>query len=58
MPAPITVKRYELSVKVAVGVVGAVMLTAQVPVPEHPAPDQPAKVEPVAAEAVKTTLVP
>ena len=34
-----------------------VILTVQVPVPEHPPPDQPVKVYPLFAEAVKVTDV-
>ena len=43
--------------KVAVAVLAAVMVTAQVPVPAQ-APDQPAKVEPATGLAVRVTTVP
>ena len=35
-----------------------VILTVQVPVPEHPPPDQPVKVYPLFAEAVRVNEVP
>ena len=61
VPAPVvdfvTVKLYT-GVKVAVTDVAAVIVTVQVPVPEHPPPDQPEKVDPLVAEAVKVTDVP
>jgi len=44
--------------KVAVTVLAASIVRAQVLVPEHPPPDQPAKVESAAAVAVKVTEVP
>jgi len=44
--------------KVAVTVIAAVIVTVQVPVPEHPPPDQPVKVYPLFGEAVKVTDVP
>ena len=53
----VTVKLYVVVAKVAVTDVAAVIVTVQVPVPEHP-PDQPEKVYPLAAEAVKVTDVP
>ena len=60
VPAPVTdfvtVKLYT-GIKVAVTDVAAVIVTVQVPVPEH-APDQPEKVDPLAAEAVKVTDIP
>jgi len=43
---------------VAVTVVAAETVTAQVPVPEHPPPLQPLKVEPAAGVAVRVTAVP
>ena len=39
-------------------VVFALMLTVQVPVPEHPPPDHPVKVELEAGAAVRVTDVP
>jgi hypothetical protein len=41
-----------------VTIVAALIVTAQVPVPEHPPPDQPMKVAPVPATAVRVTTVP
>jgi len=46
------------AVKVAVTDRASLIVTEQVPVPEHPEPDQPVKVEPAAAVAVKVTWVP
>jgi len=63
VPVPdfVTVKLYtdvaEVVAKVAVTDVAAVIVTVQVPVPEHP-PDQPEKVDPLVAEAAKATDVP
>jgi hypothetical protein len=47
----------EEALKVAVTLRAAVMLTAQLPVPEH-APVQPANVEPLLAAAVSVTTAP
>jgi hypothetical protein len=47
-------KRKDL-VKVAVTDFAAVIVTVQVPVPEH-APDQPVKVDPIFREAVMVTV--
>ena len=44
--------------KVAVTVVAAVTVTAQVPVPVQPPPLQPVKVEPTVGDAVNVTAVP
>ena len=59
VPAPVpdfvTAKLYTDVVKVAVTDFAAVIVTVQVPVPEH-APDQPEKVDPLAAEAAKVTV--
>src|SRR5436309_13938964 len=44
--------------KVAVTVVAAFSVTAQVPVPEHPPPLHPVNVEPAAGAAVSVTTVP
>ena len=41
-----------LSVKWAVTVFDASMVTVQVPVPEHPPPDQPVKIDPDGASVV------
>ena len=57
LPAGVTVRRYLLSVKVAVTVLAALIVTLQVPVPEQPPPDQPVKLEPVACAAVNVTDV-
>ena len=61
VPAPVTdfvtVKLYT-GIKVAVTDVAAVIVTVQMPVPEHPPPDQPEKVDPLAAKAVKVTDFP
>ena len=46
------------TLKLAVTVVAALMVTAHVPVPEQPPPLQPANVDPPAAAAVKVTGVP
>ena len=45
-------------VNVAVKVVSSLIVTLQVPVPEHPPPDHPVKVEPEAGVAVRITKVP
>ena len=52
-----TAKLYT-GIKVAVTDVAAVIVTVQVPVPEHPPPDQPEKVDPLVAEAAKVTDFP
>ena len=57
MPFFVTVKVTGVAVKVAVTEVGALTVTAQVPVPEQPPPLQPAKVEPAAGAAVRVTAV-
>ena len=36
----------------------SLIITSQLPVPEHPAPDQPVNVDPEATVAVRLTLVP
>src|SRR3989454_5947878 len=46
------------SVKVAVMVVAAEIVTVQAPVPEQPPPAQPVKVEPAAGAAVSVTAAP
>ncbi|MBU3691662.1 MAG: hypothetical protein FGM38_06425 [Solirubrobacterales bacterium] len=43
--------------KVAVTDRASLIVTTQLPVPEHPAPDQPVKLEPGAGVAVRVTLV-
>jgi len=48
----------ELSVKVAVTLLEATIVTAQVPVPLQPLPDQPVNVDPVSVAAVSVVLVP
>jgi hypothetical protein len=53
----LTAKLYT-GIKVAVTDVAAVIVTVQVPVPEHPPPDQPEKVDPLVAEAAKVTDFP
>jgi hypothetical protein len=60
VPAPAldTVRANEDWAKVAVTVVAAFRVTAQVPVPEQPPPLQPEKVEPAAGVAVNVTTVP
>ena len=60
VPVPdfVTVKLYTVVAKVAVTDVAAVIVTVQVPVPEHPPPNQPVKVYPLFAEAVNVTDVP
>jgi hypothetical protein len=55
VPDFVTVKLYIEVVKVAVTDFAAVIVTVQVPVPEH-APDQPVKVDPLSGEAVKVTV--
>jgi hypothetical protein len=57
LPTTFVVNEYSLSTKCAVTDLAALMLTVQVPVPEHPSPDQPVKVEPVEATAVRVTEV-
>jgi hypothetical protein len=52
-----TAKLYT-GIKVAVTDVAAVIVTVQVPVPEHPPPDQPEKVDPLVAEAAMVTDFP
>lgn len=56
-PVLLTVRVRVCRSKFAETVVAAVMVTRQVPVPEHPPPLQPVKVEPVVAEAVRVTTV-
>jgi hypothetical protein len=60
VPVPdfLTVRLYTVVAKVAVTEVAAVIVTVQVPVPEHPPPNQPVKVYPLLAEAVNVTDVP
>jgi hypothetical protein len=60
VPAPAleTVSANDDWTKVAVTVVAAFRVTAQVPVPVQPPPLQPVKVEPAAGVAVKVTTVP
>ena len=53
----VTVKLYKFVAKVAITDFAAVIVTVQVPVPEH-APDQPEKVDPLVAEAAKVTDFP
>src|SRR5277367_5813126 len=56
--APAALQAVEpVKVKVATTLCAALMVTTQVPVPEH-APDQPANVEPVLGVAVRVTTVP
>ena len=57
LPGLVTIRAYVFRVKVAVTDLAALMLTVQVPVPEHPSPNQPVKVEPVEAAAVRVTEV-
>src|SRR5207249_7013192 len=57
-PAVLTVSANEDCMKVAVTVVAAFSVTAQVPVPEHPPPLHPVNVEPAAGAAVSVTTVP
>src|SRR5262245_57103808 len=59
-PAPAfdTVSARDVCTKVAVTVVAAFTVTAQVPVPAQPPPLQPVKVDPAAAAAVRVTTVP
>jgi hypothetical protein len=56
-PARATVSVYWLSVKVAVTIWAAFIVTMHAPVPAH-APDQPVKVEPAVAAWVSVTTVP
>ena len=62
VPDFITVKLYtdvaDVVAKVAATDVAAVIVTVQVPMPEHPPPDQPEKVDPLFAKAAKATDVP
>src|SRR3954453_16032170 len=62
VPVPVpffdTLSVYWLSVKAAVTVVSAFIVTVQVPVPVQPPPLQPVKVEPAAGVAVRVTVVP
>lgn len=51
-----TVSRYEFNVKVAVTLVSADSVTAQVPVPLQPPPDHPVNVEPGDAVAERSTV--
>ena len=57
VPDFVTVKLYAVVAKDAVTDSAPVIVTVQVPVPEH-APDQPVKVDPLAANAVRVTDVP
>src|SRR5438093_10757381 len=57
-PAVLTVSANEDCMKVAVTVVAAFSVTAQVPVPEEPPTLHPVNVEPAAAAAVRVTTVP
>jgi len=54
-PANVTVSGYVVRAKVAVTACACVMLTEQVPVPEH-APLQPVNVDPAAGLSVSTTV--
>jgi hypothetical protein len=58
VPDFVTVKLYAVMAKDAATAVALVIVTVQVPVPEHPPPDQPVNVDPLAAKAVKVTDVP
>jgi len=58
VPVLLTVRGKVCLLNVAVTVVDAFMVTAQVPVPEQPPPLQPVKVDPPAAAAVRVTTVP
>jgi hypothetical protein len=60
VPVPdfVTVKLCCVIAKFAVTDLAAVIVTLQVPVPEHPPPDQPVKVYPLFGEAVNVTDVP
>ena len=49
--------KVDVTTKVALTVVAAVMLTVQTPVPLHPPPLQPVKVEPGAGVAMSVTAV-
>ena len=60
-PDFVTVKLYAVDgdvLKTAVTDFASVIVTVQVPVPEHPPPNQPVKVYPLFAEAVKVSDVP
>ena len=61
VPAPVTdfvtVKLYT-GIKVAVTDIAVVIVTVQVPVPEHPPPDQPEKIDPLVAAAANVTDFP
>ena len=57
VPALVTVSALPFRVNVAVTACAALIVTAQVPVPEHPLPLHPAKLEPVLAVAVSVTTV-
>jgi hypothetical protein len=58
VPVLVTVIPTGATLKVAVTVVAAFTVTAQVPVPLQPPPLQPAKVEPAAGEAVSVNAAP
>src|SRR5262245_50368600 len=57
-PARLTVRAKDCAPKVAVTELAALIVTVQVPVPEHPPPDQPVNVPPAAGAAVRVTTVP
>jgi hypothetical protein len=57
-PARFTVSAKDCTPKFAVIVAAALIVTVQLPVPEHPPPDQPVNVAPAAGVAVSVTTVP
>src|SRR5262249_14821068 len=57
-PAVLTVSAKGCGLNVAVTDCAALIVTVQVPVPEHPPPLQPVNVEPAAGAAVRVTPVP
>src|SRR5262245_15021462 len=57
-PARVTVSAKDCPPKFAVIDAAALIVTVQVPVPEHPPPDQPVNVAPAAGVAVSVTAVP